>query len=524
MTSADRRVAVIGAGPGGLVAARFLKAQGFQPIILESGLQVGGQWDRSNPSSGVWPDMRANTSRIMTRFSDLDYPNRAQAFPHNEQVRDYLRAYAEQFDLLPSMRFGTTVSRISLDPTGAYNVATSDGSGTMSRGFDRVVVATGRYHQAFCPPIDGIETFSGRCGVTHTSRYRGPEPFNGARVLVAGGNISALEVASDLARLGAARVVVAMRRQRYVVPKLIGGKPADIVGFTRFDALAAEAFPPEQVAASLKAFLLTAGADPSAFGTARPADNVLEAGITLSQDYVPLLAEGRIEPKPWIASIDGRTVRFDGGTAADFDAVIMGTGYSLSLPFLAPEISRTLGVDDRHIDLADSTFHPDLDGLAFVGLYPLIGPYFPVLELQARYLAYAWSGAIPAPTREQLAASVAAYRKRRGGRQSHLMHALALRFARLAGVEPQPAQVPKLARALLFGPLGAVSFRLQGPEVLPDAPTLIARDAACFGVVPGPSFTGDENRRLSALAAARPDMDLARLVDRGEARHHGAAR
>jgi hypothetical protein len=28
-------------------------------------------------------------------------------------------------------------------------------------------------------------------------------------------------------------------------------------------------------------------------------------------------------------------------------------------------------------------FHPDLKGLAFLGLFDLVGPFFPVLELQA---------------------------------------------------------------------------------------------------------------------------------------------
>ena len=37
-------VAVIGAGPGGLVAARWLLAQGFEPTIFEQAPTLGGQW------------------------------------------------------------------------------------------------------------------------------------------------------------------------------------------------------------------------------------------------------------------------------------------------------------------------------------------------------------------------------------------------------------------------------------------------------------------------------------------------
>lgn len=513
MTGKDRRVGVVGAGPAGLVAARFLQAQGFEPTLFDPSGRVGGQWDRATEASGIWPDMRANTSRIMTRFSDLDYPAGTPAFPHNEQVCHYLEAYAERFDLLPAIRFGTTVCQIARDPAGGYILHTTDATGAVSRSaFARVVVATGRYHDPYVPPVDGLAAFSGPGGVIHTFCYKGPGPLTGARVIIAGSSISALEIASELARLGAAKVTVAMRRQRYVVPKLIGGVPADNVGFTRFGALAAEAFAPEEVAAGLKAFLVAAGGNPAAFGAPAPADDVSEAGITLCQDYLPLLAEGRIEPKPWIERVGGRTVRFQDGTAAEFDAIIMATGFRLSLPFLAPEIRAILDIDDRHIDLAESTFHPDLDGLAFIGLYPLIGPYFPVLELQARYLAYGWSGAIPAVAREQLAAGVAAYRKGRGGRQSQLMHTLAIRFARVAGVEPRPAQTPDVARALMFGPLTATSFRLHGPGALTGAAAAVAHEAARFGAIADPSFTQAERGQLAKLAAARRDAELARLA------------
>jgi dimethylaniline monooxygenase (N-oxide forming) len=506
MTSKDRRVAIVGAGPAGLVTARFLKAQGFEPTLFDPGGRVGGQWDRTTARSGIWPDMRANTSRIMTRFSDLDYPDGVPAFPHNEQVRAYLETYAEAFDLLSAVRFGTTVAQIGRNPAGGYGLRLIDAAGQRSSGtFARVVVATGRYQNAFAPPVDGLKTFGGRGGVSHAFRYEGPDRFVGARVIVAGGSVSALEIASDLAQQGAAKVTVAMRRQRYVVPKLIGGIPADNVGFTCFGALAAEAFPPEEVAGALKAFLLAAGGDPGAFGAPSPADDVLEAGITLCQDYVPLLAEGRIEPKPWITRVDGRTVRFQDDTAAEADAIIMATGFGLSLPFLDPEIRDILDLDDRHVDLADFTLHPDLDGLAFIGLYPLIGPYLPVLELQARWLAYVWSGLIAAP-RGQLTDGVAAYRARRGARQSQLMHLLAIRFARLAGVEPLPAETPEIARALLFGPLTATSFRLQGHDALAGAAAVVAAEAARFRAIPDPSFTEAERDQLRRLADARDDI------------------
>ena len=92
-------------------------------------------------------------------------------------------------------------------------------------------------------PTCRARTFTGPGGASHTFSYKEPERYRGLRVLVAGCAISALEIASDLAMLGAARVVTTNRRQRYVAVKLAGGVPTDHLAFTRFAALAAETFP-----------------------------------------------------------------------------------------------------------------------------------------------------------------------------------------------------------------------------------------------------------------------------------------
>jgi dimethylaniline monooxygenase (N-oxide forming) len=407
MTSDNRRVAIIGAGPAGLAGARFLEGQGFEPILFDRGSRVGGQWDHTAAMSGVWSTMRANTSRILTRFSDLGYPEDTAAFPHTEQVGAYLETYTARAGLLPAVRFATIVEEIARAPDGGYRLTTTDANGAeIVENFARIVIASGRYNLPSTPDIEGLSSFAGRLGVRHAFDYDGPAGFLGARVLVAGGSNSALEIAGELAKLDEASVTIAMRRQRYVVPKLIAGVPVDNIALTRFGALAAETFPPEATAAALKAFILEASGNPAIYGAPRPAQNLLEARVALSQDYVPLLAEGRLTARPFITRIEGQTVWFEDDTSAEFDAIVMSTGYKLSLPFLSREIRGILDTDDSHIDLADFTFHPDLEGLAFLGLYPLVGPYFPVLELQARYLAYVWAGAIPRPTRAQLMADI----------------------------------------------------------------------------------------------------------------------
>ncbi len=509
----DDPVAIIGAGPAGLVAARFLKGQGFAPVLIDRATKVGGQWDSTAGRTSVWPSLRTNTNRTLTRFSDLDYPPGVAAFPHNRDVLAYLEEYARRFDLTDGAHFGSTVELVARNPRGGYDVTwTTAGNDRRTGWYRHVVVATGRCTTPRVPAIPGLPGFSGMAGTVHSYDYKGPDVFRGLKVLVAGANISALEIATEIAGGGAATVAVAQRRPRYILPRHIAGVPADTATFTRFGALAGESLPRDAVAASLKQFVLSAAGHPSAYGAPAPAENVFEAGIALSHNFLPMIADGRITAKPWISWIDGREVRFTDGTSETFDAIVLGTGYRLALPFLDRGIAGTLRPGDRRMDVAHYILNPDLPGLAFLGLINQAGPYFPVLELQARYLAYAWGGTIGMPSDEELRAAIEADRS---APPEVPMHAMALRYARLIGAEPRLSRRPGLVRALLFGPLTAMSFRLDGPDAQHEAEEAVAREARLFGAVPGPELTPEERARLAALAQARRDAELAAIAADG---------
>lgn len=72
--------------------------------------------------------------------------------------------------------------------------------------------------------------------------------------------------------------------------------------------------------------------------------------------------------------MDGQTVYFTDGSHEEVDALLFGTGFDPSLPFLIDEVRRTLDVDADHIDLHAFTFHPDLLGLTRALLF---GPLTP---------------------------------------------------------------------------------------------------------------------------------------------------
>ena len=241
---------------------------------------------------------------------------------------------------------------------------------------------------------------------------------------------------------------------------------------------------------------------PEQYGAPAPDPSLFAAGVTLNNGYLPLVAEGRITVRPWITSVAGSTVTFSDGHAEDFDGILFGTGFHASLPFLHDDIRSILDVDAVHMDADRYTFHPDLPGLAFVGMWDQSGGYFVPLELQARWIAYTWGGATPPTSEAQQRMSVETYRSRRGLPQKTKMNLAALTFARAAGVEPHLENWPDLRRALLFGPLAPSCFRLEGPDALSDARTRVARDAAAFGAITSNDLTLREQRYWSLVEAA----------------------
>ena len=97
----------------------------------------------------------------------------------------------------------------------------------------------------------------------------------------------------------------------------------------------------------------------------------------------------------------------------------------------------------------------------------------------------------------------------RGEPQKTKMNLMALLFARAAGVEPDPQRWPQLRRALLFGPLAPVSFRLEGRDALPDAADRFADEAKAFGCMQSSQFQDSELQKLRRLACVAQSSEVA---------------
>ena len=174
--------------------------------------------------------------------------------------------------------------------------------------------------------------------------------------------------------------------------------------------------------------------------------------------------ERSIVCRPAIASIKGRNVTFTDGSTDAIEVLICATGYDVDIPYLSPDVWHLLGPD---LALYQRTFHPDLPGFGVIGQFLAQGPYFPLLELQARWIAAVWAGDVTLPADGAMRHAIA---QPPPPLDAH--NALAFTLAEQLGVAPEPIDWPDLCEPLVFGPLLPPRYRLSGPGARPDASAL----------------------------------------------------
>ncbi|KAJ4408193.1 monooxygenase [Gnomoniopsis sp. IMI 355080] len=366
-----KRVAVIGAGPCGLSAAKYLVAQqAFEIVVYEQNPEVGGVWlysrkpsdklhvpqtsafcapdppvkqkdDKDPPlfASPMYELLHTNIPWTIMKYGDLDFPKDSLIFPSRQVVQDYLVEYSQ--DMRHLISFSTQVKAVNLRREGdqdKWDIETENlVDGRKSKDtFDAVVVASGHYSTTYIPDVKNIREFhAAHPGVlSHAKTYRAPEDFANRKVLVVGNAASGLDIASQISR-------------------------------------------------HCKSPLLLSVHEPT------PEENLAH----VRAEEVPAIEEFLVEDKG---------VRFsDGRVEKDFDAIVYCTGYLFSFPFLE-SLTPGLVSDGRRVyGLYKHLFHIDHPTLSFPGLPIRVVP-FPVSEAQAAVFAGVWSNSLSLPSTKEM--------------------------------------------------------------------------------------------------------------------------
>ena len=467
------RIAIIGGGASGLVAAKSALEWGLEPVLFEARHHTGGLWTADEGL--VWNTLHTNLSKWSCSFSDHPWPNTAADFPAAGELLAYLASYKKAFGLDRVVRAGCAVKSVDRE-NGAWKVVWQENGATHGESFAHVIVAAGVFGKAYVPPIAGLETYEGT--LIHSASYKDAARFKNMRVGVVGSSFSAVEIACDLAAAGR-EVVLMFRRSQWILPRYMPGSgvPLDLALYAR-GAMAPD---PNESAADVNRrranyFAATFG-NP---GDVHPALHVeADEGppfVAISDDLARHVASRRITPvKSREFTIGAKGPTTAEGADIACDALILCTGFDCDLTFLDRDVLTAIAYrrNDRFVPFVanKAVLHPDVPGVAFVGMYR--GPYFAVMELQARWATGVLSGAIAAPSRQDGLKGVTDEAGIRAQvPQPQFPHANYVEFAdslgREIGVIPEATQAGEYAKMLDQGPCIPAHYRLLGPHARPD--------------------------------------------------------
>jgi cation diffusion facilitator CzcD-associated flavoprotein CzcO len=366
-----KKVAIIGAGPSGLSAAKYLLAENYfqQVDIFEQQDEVGGVWyytplpdeQVAIPSTSphvplakpIWPEgskaplfsnpmyerLDTNIPKDLMAFNDYPFPSSAVLFPSRQTVQEYLVNYSQ--DVRHLISFSMQVADVrSIRDNGLESwevTSKSTISGSIQKNiYDAVFVASGHYSVPFVPFVQGMNEFKTKYpgAITHSKIYRSPQSFAGKKVIVVGSGPSGLDISTQIGAVCHKPVLHSVT------------KP-----------------------------------DPSS--------------TPFNKEEVPRIAE-------YLPGQKG--VRFENGRIeVNVDAIVYCTGYLYSFPFLESTEPPIITTGRRGLGLYKHLFNITHPTLAFPVMMQKIIP-FPISTVQSAVVAKIWANKMELPSEETMRA------------------------------------------------------------------------------------------------------------------------
>jgi len=206
----DLRIAIIGAGPGGLCAAIKLKQAGFEDfVLLEKSRGVGGTWYHNR-----YPGCACDLPSALYSFSFEIKTDWSRPFAPQPEILEYMEELAEKHALIPHCRFGTGVrSAIWNEDAARWTLELDSGDPVEA---DVVISAIGMFNELSWPDIEGLDSFAGKR--FHSARWDWAHDLSGETVGVIGSAASAVQFVPEIAKQ-AGQVHLFQRSANWVLPK-----------------------------------------------------------------------------------------------------------------------------------------------------------------------------------------------------------------------------------------------------------------------------------------------------------------
>jgi cation diffusion facilitator CzcD-associated flavoprotein CzcO len=346
------RVAIVGAGFGGLGAAIRLKQRGTDDfVILERATELGGTW-RDN----TYPGCACDVPSHLYSFSFAANPDWPRSYSSQDEIWAYLRGCAERYGLLPHLRLGHEVVEAAWDDAlGRWSIQTSAGALTA----DILISAAGPLADPAVPDLPGLPSFAGTA--FHSARWRHDHDLTGRRVAVIGTGASAIQfvprIAPTVGRLELFQRTapwVIQRRNRRIRPwerRLFRAVPAAQRAlrtglFLAQESTAAGFLHPRLMGVAQRLALRQLRRripDPALRAKLTPGYRLGCKRVLLSDSYLPALTRENVDvvSEP-IAGVEPGGVRTADGVLHEVDTIIFATGFHVTD---APIAARIRGRD-----------------------------------------------------------------------------------------------------------------------------------------------------------------------------------